>query len=72
MANEENLKPPFRSGSEARENGKKGGMQALSFIPECDLYRLITHSSLPCRCRFGICGVYLVFARFCGYFTRVA
>lgn len=26
MANEQNLAPPYRSGSEARENGRKGGI----------------------------------------------
>lgn len=30
----------------------KGGMQALNFIPEGDLYRLIVHSKLPAAERF--------------------
>lgn len=30
----------------------KGGMQTLNFIPEGDLYRLITHSKLPAAERF--------------------
>lgn len=28
MANEQNLRPPFRSGSEARKNGQKGGVKS--------------------------------------------
>ena len=48
-------KPYFPAKAAAKMLGykdTKGGMQTLNFIPEGDLYRLITHSKLPAAERF--------------------
>ena len=39
-------------GGTFRSTPTAGGMQDMSFVPECDVYRLITHSKLPSAERF--------------------